>query len=55
LDALGLVSGDAVLLFIGECVWLLRLDQLTLNSSLWNEKRLAIVSEPYELRAIPSI
>jgi hypothetical protein len=55
LDALGLVSGDAVLLFNGEWVWLLRQDQLTLNSSLWNEKRLAIVSEPYELRAIPSI
>ena len=48
-------TGDAVLLFNGEHVWLLRTNQLTLNSSLWNENRLAIVSEPYEMRVIPSI
>jgi len=55
LDLLGLIPGDAVLLFNGEWVWLLRQDHLTLNRSLWNENRLTIVSEPYELRAIPSI
>ena len=44
-----------MLLFNGEHVWLLRTNLPTLNSSLWNENRLAIVSEPYEMRVIPSI
>lgn len=53
---LSAVPGDAVLLFYGEEVWLQRREgQLILNSQLWDEDRLAVVAEPYELRAIPSI
>lgn len=53
---LAAVPGDAVLLFNGETVWLLRRpDQLILHSQLWNEERLALVPGPYELRFIPSL
>jgi hypothetical protein len=53
---LAAVPGDGVLLFNGEAVWLLRRQgQLILNSQLWNENRLALVSDPYELRFISSL
>ena len=47
-------SGDAVLLFAGETVLLLRREgQLYLDSStgLWNEERLELVGMPYALRS----
>jgi len=50
--------GDAVLLFNGEVVWLLRTQgQLMLNSSmgLWTPEYLALVSLPYTMEEIPTL
>ena len=50
------LPGDAVLLFNGEVVWLLRKrGQLVLNSSigLWTPEYLLLVSLPYTMEEIP--
>jgi hypothetical protein len=50
------ISGDEVLLFNGETVWLLRRQgELVLNSELWDARRLAIVDVPHQLRIIPTL
>jgi hypothetical protein len=50
------VRGDALLLFNGEVVWLLRADgQLTLSDrdDHWTPELLALLPAPYERRGFP--
>ncbi|WP_338872131.1 SitI3 family protein [Myxococcus stipitatus] len=52
------VSGDAALLFGGETVLLLRRHgQLLLDAStgVWTPERLALVSAPYAMQALPTL
>jgi hypothetical protein len=58
IELLRLVSGDAVLLFNGEVIWLLRKSgDLILNShkDLWRPELLALVTLPYKMKDLPTL
>lgn len=58
IELLRQVEGDAVLLFNGEVVWLLRKQgELILNSdmNLWRPDALVLVTLPYEMKDLPTL
>ncbi len=58
IELLRQVKGDAVLLFNGEVVWLLRkAGELILNSGmdLWRPEYLVLVPLPYQMKDLPTL
>lgn len=58
IELLRQVKGDAVLLFNGEVVWLLRKEgELTLNRGpdLWRPDDLALITLPYLMKDLPTL
>lgn len=50
-----MLDAPAALIFNGETAWALYADGLTLDRRLWDDRRLAWIDGPHELKALPQL